>query len=161
MKLTALLTLPFLFLSPWPIAALTPLLALAVSSLPLLDALWIALGCGLLLDLLANTHFGLLALTTCLTTALLYPYRHHLVADRWYALPVLTALYSSLSTFLLFLLLNLYNQGFPLAPRWILTDLLLLPAADGAYCLLIVTLPLTLLLKKPWRQRAYRMPRPK
>ena len=56
--------------------------------------LYLAISCGLLLDLSA--------------------YRYHIVANRWYTIPILTAITSSS--------------------------------------------PLALLFKKPWRQRAYRMP---
>ncbi len=158
--LTAALTLPLL-LFPWPLAPLTPLLALAISTLNLPRTLYLALAAGLLLDLSADTHFGLHPLAYALTATALYPYRHHIVANRWYTLPILTAITSSLSTFLLFLLLNLFNQGFPLTLPFIATDLLLLPLADALTCLALVTLPLALLFKKPWRQRAYRQPRPK
>lgn len=75
------LGLPVLF----PLTRLTffaPFLIIAYYKASLKKCLWVALLCGVIVDLLSSyTRFGLYSVDYCLTTALLYPQRRNFFAD--------------------------------------------------------------------------------
>lgn len=114
-----------------------PFLILLIYRRPLAYTLYASLGLGLLLDLLsAHQRLGLHALALCATTGLLFRYRSRLFPDKATTLPIMTYLYSALSTALLFLLLRAFDQ--PLVPtwEWVATDLLLWPVFDAIYAVI-------------------------
>lgn len=83
-------------------------------------------------------HFGWLPLTLVATTFFLYDKQKHFFRDNFSTYPIMTFLFSLLSTLLLALILRL-----PLTLSWISTDLLLMPFLDGAFAFLFYTLPIT------------------
>lgn len=117
-----------------------PFLIIALYKKPLLSALWMALGIGLLFDLFSGAEtFGrwAIAYTACLY--LLSPLKRFFFEDSLTTLPLLSALYS--------LLLTLWMLSFSLS------DLLLYPLFDALFALLIFTLPMRLLPRQ--MRRAY------
>lgn len=129
-----------------------PFLIIACYQRKLFYCLWIALGCGLIMDLLsANTRLGIHSLNYCLTLILLYPQKKNFFADSLSTLPIMTFLFSSVSTLLMAILLYSLEMKNVLSWNWLWTDLLLMPAVDAAYAFGCFILP-ALLFGKPRRR---------
>jgi len=119
---------------------------------PLTGALWPALGCGLILDLLASgERFGINATLYALSAAALFPLRRHFFADSLSTLPLMTFFFSLLVTTGHLLL----TKKLPLTFNWFLSDMLLMPLADAAYAFCCFTLPWLLLGKRPRKGKEY------
>jgi len=113
---------------PIPLLYFSPLLVWVSYRAPLTISLWIALGCGLVIDLLGtHTLFPLNALAYCLVTLLIYRLNRHFFEDQLFTLPLLTLIAS--------LTITLIQLPFvtrpPLTWQWALTDLMLLPLGDA------------------------------
>lgn len=126
-----------------------PFLIIACYKASLKKCLWIALLCGVIVDLLSSyTRFGLYSLDYCATLFILYPQRRNFFADSLSTLPIMTFLFALLSTLLMALLLysietiNVFSWG------WVFTDLLMMPAVDGFYAYFIFILPALLFGKR-------------
>lgn len=119
-----------------------PFLILAYYQRDLLGSLRYSFFCGLLIDLLSGpTKFGLYALTYTLTTALLYSQRLNLFADNAMTLPIMTFLFSLVSTVLEVCLLYIFGKPTPLSFHWFFSELLIMPLADTLYSFLVFILP--------------------
>jgi len=106
-----------------------PVIAITIHRYSLLQSLWIATLIGLGSDLLSfDTHFGLYALLTALSTLFAYRFRRWFYEERLFSLPLFTGLISSI----FFLLKSLFLIR---APLW-------MPFADAAYAFLWFTCPL-------------------
>lgn len=115
------------------------------------EALGWSLGCGLILDLLSpHTTLGLFATNYVSVTALLYDRKQHFFIDNLSTFPLMTFIYSSLST----LILALFVQV-PLSLPLIATDFILLPLADALIALICYTLPYMYLGPKRRRGEDY------
>lgn len=129
---------PALHLAPF-----APFFALLCNKKSRFNCLWIAFGCGLIMDLLCSeTRFGFYAFNYSLTLLLIYPQRHHFFEDKPLSLALLTLLISSLSTFTEQLFLRLFSSDFPLFGKQLLTDCLILPFLDALYAYTCFYLPL-------------------
>lgn len=105
-------------------------------------SLWLALLCGLIIDLLsAHTRLGFYALNYCLTTNLLYRQKKHFFADNLSTLPIMAFIFSALSTLIQAILLYAFGQGMILSLDWIAIDLIWLPMLDALYAGIAFTLP--------------------
>ncbi len=141
----------------FPQARLTffaPFLALMLYKRPLLHCLWYALGCGFIMDLLATEgRLGVYAMTYAVTTWVLFQQKRHFFEDRITTLPMMTLLFSILST--LFLMTTLKGMGYPLklSLHWIVSDLVVMPLADAVYGLVWFALPAYLLRRRPGHGR--------
>ncbi len=150
---------PLLLFPSWPIAYLAPFAVLCFYSNSLLRSLWIAAGLGMLVDIFAGDGpLGLCAASYALATLLLYRRRHTFYEQQ---LPLLTILFSCLSTGFAALILAFTRGPFRISLSWIVTDLLLLPCFDGLYALVWFTLPLWVLFGRPGRPRPYVQRRPR
>lgn len=137
--------LPFLF-SLLPAALLpslklftfAPFLIIVLYKKPLLSALWIALGVGLLQDLFSGSEkLGTWAVAYTASLYLLSPLKRSFFEDSITTLPILTYLYS--------LLLTLCMLTFSFS------DLIIYPLFDALFALLFFTLPMQL-LPRPLRR---------
>jgi rod shape-determining protein MreD len=141
---------PFLHLSFF-----APFLALAYHASTLSKSLWLALLCGLILDLLSSEfRFGLYTLTWVLSTLLLYSQKKHFFEDKPLALSLFATVIAAVSTSVYFTLIHLFDRGVPFSSLSILTDVFVLPAVDGLYAFLWFTCPLklyTYIKKVGWR----------
>jgi rod shape-determining protein MreD len=148
-----ILTLTASSLSPYfRLSFFAPFLVIACYKKPLIACLWFSLLCGLILDLLSShTRIGIHALTFCITISLLYPQKRNFFADSLSTLPIMTFLFASLSSFIMALLLYSLEMNSMLSWNWILTDLIIMPAADGLYAFCCFILP-ALLFGKPRRR---------
>lgn len=107
-----------------------------------LTTLWIVSCTGLVNDLFASHFFGISSINYLLTTLLIYRWKNHFFVDKLSTLPVMTALFSSLSSILHWLLLFFLDQSFPLSPTFVFTDFFLMPIADALFAFAFFTLPL-------------------
>lgn len=142
------------------IAFFIPFLVIAFYQKPLKNCLWIALGCGLMLDLLqAGTRFGIFSLNYVLCTVLVYSKKHHFFGDRVSTLPLMTLLFSFISASLQLSLLCLFQPGFGLSMTlsWGLLgyQLGIQPIEDILYSFLVFVLPLWLFSKPQRSAREY------
>lgn len=134
-----------------PVHPLTFALVSLALYTPPMRALWIAATLGLLPDLFASTHFGLYPASATLVTALLIRFRH-LVPDQPVPFALYAAIGSALTPIAQLLLLFLFDNPPPLSGKWILVELLLIPAIDSLASLLFAWGPIQLyhLLRKQW-----------
>lgn len=122
------------------------------------STLWISLCCGLILDLLsAPLRFGLYALNYTLTSGLLYSKKQHFFEDELSTLPILTFLFSVLSTLIQVGLLYIFDASLRLSWNWVSTDLLIMPSLDGVYAFICFNLPILLFGKTRRKGKDYFM----
>jgi cell shape-determining protein MreD len=150
----ALALLPTLFIRAiFPslnLAFLVPFIVYCYYRTSFASSLWVALGCGLLIDLLSSDgRLGLFALNYTLTTACLYHRQKHFFEESISTLPLMTILFSLLSALIQLPLLFGLESGAPFSFFWVITDLLLMPFADGIYAFFWFSLPILLLNRKP------------
>lgn len=147
---------------PWlRLRAFTPFLIIAYYSCPFLTCLWLSLFCGLLTDLLAsNLHLGVHALSYYMVTLILYKQRRFFFEDNLSTLPVMTALFSGLSTVVLALVLYFLEGGAPMNWVWVLTDFAGYSLADAIYASLCFQTPILLMKMWPKRKAALPVKRP-
>jgi rod shape-determining protein MreD len=120
-----------------------PFLIMAYYRRSLTASLWLSLLCGLLLDLIAfDQRLGLHALNYCLTTYILYRQKQNFFEDSLTTIPILTVIFSAISTLLQVVLLFIFENGLPLSLGWAATDLVVMPLCDGLYGLLCFSFPL-------------------
>lgn len=135
------LTLPSLFPS-LKLKFFIPFLILVYYQKEFLGAVWFSLFCGIILDLLsAPAKFGLYSLTYTLTTMLLYGQRLNLFADNVVTLPIMTFLFSVISTLLEFSLLYIFGKPVGLSIAWLFSELLFMPLADTLYSFILFIVP--------------------
>lgn len=113
-----------------------------------IEVLWRAFGCGILLDLLSSApFFGFSSLKFCLVTLALFGQTRNFFEDKLSTLPLMTFLFSFLTTAISVLLTLFFGNGFPLSIKWVATDLIIMSAADALYALLVFSLPFELTYK--------------
>ena len=88
----------------------------------------------------SDLHFGLFALNYTICTIAIYPQKKHFFEDSLTTIPVLTFAFSVLSTLLQLFLMEAMGGGIKPTSSWILTDLILMPLADGLYGFLLFTM---------------------
>ncbi len=114
--------------------AFAPFLAIAYNRTSIISCLWLAVLCGVIIDLLSSQlRFGLHTLNYSLVTVLLYKQRHHFFEDKSLSLSIFTALISSLSTLLQLLLLYAFDKTLPFTWKLVITDLIGMPLVDALY----------------------------
>ena len=135
------------FLPHVHLLAFSPFLALLYSRHSFMASLWIASLCGLAIDLLSSEfRFGIHALNYCLTTLVLYRRKRHFFEDKPLALSLFTFFISIVSTILQLLLIALFDRALPLSGKLLITDLLLMPAADALYAFVWFSCPMMLFI---------------
>lgn len=141
---------PYIHLIPF-----TAFLALLYVRTSLIVSLWIALGCGLLLDLInSDLRFGFYALNTCLVTLLLHRQKKHFFAEKPHSICVLTGLISASMTVLQWIFYCAAHLECNLSWKLLFIDFLLLPICDGMAVFLWIYLPIILFIyskKMHWK----------
>lgn len=126
----------------WKMVYFAPFLIMAMYQKSLTTCLFFGIGCGTLLDLLsAYSFFGLHAAAYCGTILILHPQRRHVFADSVTTLPIMTALFSSISTAFLALLLDLLDIADVFSWPWVTTDLIIFPVGDAALSFALYIFP--------------------
>ena len=131
------------------VLAFSPYLAILYRRSGWIKALWIATLCGLILDLLSTSPFGLHALQMLLVTIFLYRLRIFFV-DKPIGLASYTALISLTSTLFSRFALIVCDLPLPFTLKGFLTDFILMPIGDALYAFLFFSCPFILcqLLRK-------------
>ena len=125
-----------------------PYLIISLYRLPLTSALWRAYACGILIDLLSSSPlFGLTSLNYCFAIWLLHGQTRHFFEDKLSTLPLMTFLFSLLSTVLSLIFAFFSGHTYPLSKLWAVTDLIMMPLADALYALLLFSFPFELIYR--------------
>lgn len=138
-----LLTLTMPVIAPqWHLTYFAPFLIIAIYQKSLPTCLFLAIICGTILDLLsAYPTFGLHAASYCASLIAIYPQRRNVFADSLTTLPIMTAVFSSISCCLLALLLHFLDVADVFSWSWVATDLIALASVDGALSFILYILP--------------------
>lgn len=143
----------------FPLVHLTtfaPFLGIVYHKETLSKSLWIALGCGVILDLLSSEmRFGLYSLNFVLITLALYAQKKHFFEDKPLGLSLFTVLIAASSTLLQLILAHLFDRGIPFSSSMIAVDVFLMSAVDGLYAFLWFTCPMrlyTYIKKVGWKK---------
>lgn len=146
-----LIALLMVLMSPWPLAFFAPFLAMVYHRHSLVGSLWISAGCGIVIDLLSTTPFGIYSLNYAVVSLLLYRYRIYFV-EKPIGLASLTLIFSIMSSVIARIFFFIIGISLPFTLKGGATDFLLLPLADGVYALLFFSCPLILyrLARRQW-----------
>lgn len=113
-----------------------------------LAVLWRAYFCGIFLDLLSsNPILGLSSLNYSLVSWLLYKQTRNFFDDKLSTLPLMTFLFSFLSTLVSLVLSLFFGHSFSLNWTWVASDLVGMSFVDSLYALLVFSLPLQLIYR--------------
>lgn len=118
---------------------LIPYLIVGIYYRPLAFNLWHAAFCGCFLDLFSSEpRFGIHALSYTATLYMVTGLRRQFFEDKLSTLPILTLLFSSISTLIHTLLIAVACQmpTYLQNPQWIMSDLCMMPVIDGVYAFL-------------------------
>jgi len=126
------------------LAPLPPLLAIGYYRLTYPKALWLSFACGLLLDLLSSSHFGLTALSFTAASAVLYFQKRHFFEDKPVAFSLFASVISACITLTHLFALYLFDKAIPLTGKSFLTEIIAMPALDGVFAFLWFTCPMRL-----------------
>jgi rod shape-determining protein MreD len=127
-----------------------PFLITAYYQKPLPLCLWFAFLCGILIDLLSvQAPFGFYAFNYIVATILLFPQRRNFFSDHLSTLPIMTFLFSVISTFLQIVFLYVLGQATNIGLGWVLTDLIIMPSLDALYSFFAFILIPIFILKTP------------
>lgn len=122
---------------PAPVTIFAPFLALASCSYSAHKALWLALLCGLILDIFSCHPFSMHIWSYLVAALLLYKLKRHLFIQSPTSLFVATALFSLIATCIqAFLFFHFSFNG-----RFLLTDLVIMPLMDGVYAFVCFVCP--------------------
>ncbi|HPE84803.1 MAG TPA: hypothetical protein PLO43_01315 [Chlamydiales bacterium] len=123
--------------------AFAPFLVILYTRLALIQCLYCAFGCGLLIDLLSSSmQLGTHALNYVLITLLLFRIRRFFFAHKPVALALFTALFSLLSCCMQLIIMAFYDQHIPFGLAGFLSDFVIMPIADGIYAFIGYTCPI-------------------
>lgn len=137
-----------------------PFLVIALYQKSLAACLWYAALCGLSIDLLSDgNRLGFYALNYSLTTLLLFPQRKNFFSDSISTLPLMSFLFSALSTVVE--IASRFSMGTlpTLSLQWAFTDLIAMPAADALFAFALFILPHAVFGKPERKGRDYFIPR--
>lgn len=133
------LTLPALFPSQ-RFAYFAPLLVFSIYRYSRILCLWLALICGLILDLLsAEMRFGIYALNYTLCVLMLGYFKNYFFEDSFSTIPLMTILFSYLSTIIFLFLLYAFNSQALLSWEWVKRELIQMPLSNAIYAILTFT----------------------
>ena len=146
-----LIALFFVVTSPISVIAFAPFLVISYYRYSFFGSLWVSAGCGLIVDVLASTPFGMNAMNYCGVTCFLFRYRIYFV-NTPIGMAALTFVFSILSSVATTVLSSFIAISFPFSLMGILTDFFLMSLLDGVYSLVCFSFPLFLyrLIRRQW-----------
>jgi cell shape-determining protein MreD len=109
--------------------------------------LWLASLAGLFTDLFSDHPFALHAITYCLASLFLYRFKNHFLYEKPFHLSLFTTLISFVCTHLQLFFLFLFDRRVPFAGKWMISDWIGMPIADGLFALVWFVGPLFLFSK--------------
>ncbi len=102
---------------------------------------------GFILDLLSTTPFGFWTINYLVCGWLLLYIKPFFFQDKLMTLPLVTLLFSQISTLFYALATHLFFQKFNLNIYWIMTDLVVYPIFDAIFAVAAYTFPMRFLKK--------------
>lgn len=134
------------------ILAFSPFIALVVMRCNLVQSIVLSIIAGSCMDLFSNDPMGIHAIEYALIATLAFRFKRHFLHDQPLHLSLFTALISSLSTLLCFLLLFLFDRRVPFSGRWFFATLIGMPVLDALYAFVWFSAPITgfQTLRKIW-----------
>ncbi len=131
----------------WPsvqVAFFVPFIVIAYYQKPYLTSLWISLLCGVILDVLfPSNRMGLWCMSYTLTTMMLFKYRMHFFGDRQSTLPIMTFLFSLVSTGFYCGVSYFFDKNMGMSFLAMTKELLLIPFENAVYAYLMILLPVS------------------
>jgi len=122
------------FLPHVHLMAFAPFLAIVYQRKRFNQAIWIAFGSGIIMDLITSqSRLGLFTINFLLTTFCLYRQKRHFFEDHLFTLSLFTFFISALSTFIQFILLSMFDHPPKCSIRFICTEFMLMPLFDALY----------------------------
>jgi len=132
---------PILF-PKWHLFYFAPYLVLSYYKYSRYAVLWRSLGCGILMDLFSSTpFFGLSSINYCLVSFLLWGQKRNFFEDKLSTWPLMTALFSLLSTLFSVILAFFVGQKISFCWKWGVTDLFAMSFVDAAFAFIFFSLP--------------------
>lgn len=119
------------------------------------QTLWMAMFCGLFLDLLgAGNRLGLIALNFTLSAYMVYQFKRYFFADRLSTLPIMTFIFSSTAGCLQAILNALFQRG-NIIFSWdsFFSDMIVMPTCDALLAFVCQLLCVGLILPVLKRRR--------
>ncbi len=123
------------------IIAFAPLLVIFYLYTPFFVSIWVAMICGVFIDLISSTPFGLNSLNYAITTFLVFRYRRFF-NDKPLNISIYTALTSCVISLISIILLALISKGISICLLSIITDIIIMPIVDGIYAFIWFAIPL-------------------
>jgi len=136
-----LIALFFACFSPIPVIPFAPFLIITYSRYSLVGCLWMAGGCGLIIDLLSALPFGAHMLSYIVVTLLLHRYSIYFVEGP-IGLVSLSSIFSICFSIVMKMIFSVFGIPLTFTLQGITTDFLLMPLLDGIYAMLFFSLPL-------------------
>lgn len=132
-----------LFLPQLQLAYFAPYLVITCFDRRLDQMLWRGALIGFFLDMASGyAHMGIFALSYTAASFCLFKMRRMFFVDSFLTLPVMSALFGTLSTSFLFIALRLFETPVPFSLFWFVTDLLCYPVLDGLFAAILGCLPI-------------------
>jgi len=123
----------------------SPFLAILYTRCSFQICLIVACLCGFTIDLFStDLRLGIHALNYSLLTGALYQQRRHFFEDKPLAICLFTALISTVSTLIQWILIALSGKPFTLSKELLATDLIIMPVIDMVYAFTCFCCPLIL-----------------
>lgn len=125
-----------------------PYLVLCFYKLTRYQSLLRAFFAGVIVDCFSSSpFFGAVAINYCIVSFLLHGQRRNFFEDKFFTLPVMSALYSFLSKIVWVVVLFFFKQKSSFTGKWYVFDIFGLSLLDGLYALLFFYLPFQLTQK--------------
>lgn len=126
-----------------------PFLVVANYQCRMQTVLWLAVLCGMIIDLLSSApRLGIDAMSYFISMIILYRQKKNFFADSVSTLPLMTCLFSSLSMLITGFLLYIIDMQNIYSWKWLLTDVIIYPLVDAFYAFGLFILPAMLLGKR-------------
>ncbi len=140
----------------WKLHYFLPALIICLYQRSLAYCLWLAIVCGLYMDLLGgNGRLGTYPLAYSITVLLLSQFRSYFFADRISTLPLLTAIGSVCATFVIACVLYLTDKISIFSTKAVIFDLGVMGCADALFATMLFVLPSLLLGKRQRKASDY------
>ncbi|MBI5346419.1 MAG: rod shape-determining protein MreD [Chlamydiae bacterium] len=112
-----------------------PFLVFYYFNFSFISSLWISALCGIIVDSLSSTAFGVYALNYTIVTALLYREKRFFNDDP-ISLASFTMILSTAFSIIFPILLFIFDKPISITGKWVITDLMIMPMVDGIYSLI-------------------------
>lgn len=120
----------------------SPFITLAILHGPKLKALFLSLLAGMIMDLISSDPMGIHALVYTALTFFISKYRHYFLWEEPHHLGLFTSILSLFMTLGQGFMLFLFETKLPFTGKSLISDLLIMPLADGVFAMLLFGYPI-------------------